>query len=107
MSPEYAVMQWKNWSGRQRPSLESLVFVRSEADASAVVSHCAQAGKTIRVAGAGHSHAPLVTNDSVIVDSSGLAGLLEVDKQGQEAWVRAGSSIYSLGGQLHLSLIHI
>ena len=101
MSPEYAVMQWKNWSGRQRPSLESLIFVRSEADASAVVSHCAQAGKTIRVAGAGHSHAPLVTNDSVIVDSSGLAGLLEVDKQGQEAWVRAGSSIYSLGGQLH------
>ncbi len=87
--------------GSPTASLESLVFVRSEADASAVVSQCAQAGKTIRVAGAGHSHAPLVTNDSVIVDSSGLAGLLEVDRQAQEAWVRAGSSIYSLGGQLH------
>ena len=94
-------MQWKNWSGRQRASQESLVFVRSEADASALVSQCAQAGKTIRVAGAGHSHAPLVTNDSIIVDSSGLAGLLEVDRQAQEAWIRAGTSIYSLGGQLH------
>ncbi|MBT3834128.1 MAG: FAD-binding protein [Gammaproteobacteria bacterium] len=94
-------MQWKNWSGRQRASLESLVFVRSEADASAVVSQCAQAGKTIRVAGAGHSHAPVVTNDSIIVDSSGLSGLLEVDRQAREAWVRAGTSIYSLGGQLH------
>ncbi len=94
-------MQWKNWSGRQQASLESLVFVRSEADAAAVVSQSAQAGKTIRVAGAGHSHAPLVTNDSIIVDSSGLAGILDVDRQAQEAWVRAGSSIYSLGGQLH------
>lgn len=94
-------MQWKNWSGRQLASMESLVFVRSEADASAVVRQCAQAGKTIRVAGAGHSHAPLVTNDSVIVDSSGLAGLIEVDQQAQEAWIKAGSSIYSLGGQLY------
>ncbi|MGV0035706.1 MAG: FAD-binding protein [Candidatus Azotimanducaceae bacterium WSBS_2022_MAG_OTU7] len=94
-------MQWKNWSGRQQTSLESLVFVRSEADAAAAVSQSAQAGKTIRVAGAGHSHTPLVTNDSVIVDSSGLAGILDVDRQAQEARVRAGSSIYSLGGQLH------
>jgi len=101
MTPEHTSMQWKNWSGRQQASLESLVFVRSEADACAVVSQSAKAGKTIRVAGAGHSHAPLVTNDSVIVDSSGLAGLLDVDKQAREAWIRAGSSIYSLGGQLN------
>ena len=93
-------MRWKNWSGRQEAALKSLVFVRSEEDARALIRQCAGTGKTIRAAGAGHSHSPLVNSDSIIIDSSGLAGILEVDILNQEAWVRSGSSIYSLGANL-------
>jgi FAD/FMN-containing dehydrogenase len=92
---------WKNWSGRHSAKLDGLAFVRSEADAVALVTRCAQQGKTLRVAGAGHSHAPVVLNDEFIADSSGLAGVISVDAEEKSAWIRAGSSIFSLGIQLH------
>lgn len=93
--------QWRNWSGRLESKPESLAFVRSEADAAALIKSCSENNQTIRVAGAGHSHAPLVVNDDVIVDTSGLSGVMEVDVGSNQAWVRAGSSIFSLGIQLH------
>ena len=94
-------MRWQNWSGCHSSALESLSFVRSEADAAALVRSCQQVGRTLRVAGAGHSHSPVVLNDQVIADPSGLAGIVSVDSEAGQAWVRAGSSIYSLGIQLH------
>ena len=93
--------RWQNWSGRHRSDVEQLAFVRSEADAAALVAACNAAGRSIRVAGAGHSHAPVVLNDQVIVDVSGLAGVVAVDQDAGTARVRAGSSIFSLGRQLH------
>ncbi len=94
-------MRWRNWSGRHASELEALHFVRSEQDAAALVRACDQNGKTLRVAGAGHSHSPVVVNDSVIADPSGLSGIVDVDTANSQAWVRAGSSIFSLGVQLH------
>lgn len=93
--------RWKNWSGRHESSLKQLAFVRSEADAAATITRCRDEGTTIRVAGAGHSHAPVVLNDEVIIDVSGLSGILDVDQDNQRAWIRAGSPIYSIGRQLH------
>lgn len=94
-------MRWSNWSGRQTTDLDSLTFVRSEGDAAALIAQCNANGTAVRVAGAGHSHSPLVLNDQVIVDVSGLAGVVSVEQEPRQAWVRAGSSIYSLGVQLH------
>ena len=92
---------WQNWSGRHRASPERLAFVRSADDAAAVVADARERGQQVRVAGAGHSHQPLVTSDGVIVDTSGLAGLVCVDREKRQAWIRAGSSIFSLGAALH------
>ncbi|MBO6820821.1 MAG: FAD-binding protein [Pseudomonadales bacterium] len=94
-------MQWNNWSGRHRVELDSLRFVRREEDAAAFVAEYAATGKTIRVAGSGHSHAPVVVNEEAILDVSGLSGLVSVDQDTKTAWMRAGSTIYSLGIQLH------
>lgn len=91
---------WQNWSGRHTADATRLVFVRSEADAAALVAHCAARGETLRVAGAGHSHSPIVATDGAIVDPSGLAGVLDIDSQNKQAWISAGSSIFSLGAQL-------
>ena len=92
---------WQNWSGRNRCSPDQLHFIRSSEDARAVVRRSASAGLNVRVAGAGHSHSPIVQCDDVIVDSSGLSGLLDVDSRRQRAWIMAGSPIYTLGAQLH------
>ena len=92
---------WKNWSGRQRSKPAALHFVRSEADTAAIVRDAVASQRSIRVAGAGHSHAPLVLSDGVIVDASGLAGVVSTDAAAKRAWVWSGTRIYALGRALH------
>ncbi|MGI9322987.1 MAG: D-arabinono-1,4-lactone oxidase [Pseudomonadales bacterium] len=94
-------MKWQNWSGRHQAKPDALAFVRSDADAAALVHQVVARGGSLRVAGAGHSHQPLVINDDTIVDVSGLSGVSAIDKESAQAWVRAGSSIYALGAALH------
>lgn len=95
------MVSWYNWSGRHKAKPEAIHFVRSEADALAVAVSGREKGVGIRVAGAGHSHSLLVPHDGIIVDTSGLTGIIEVDDKAQTAWVYAGSTIYSLGRSLH------
>ena len=92
---------WNNWSGRQRSKPTALYFIRSEADAAAIVRQAGRAKQSVRIAGAGHSHAPLVVNNGVIVDASGLAGVISTDAAIQRAWVWSGTRIYALGRALH------
>lgn len=93
--------KWSNWSGRHESRLQALRFVRSEDEAVAVVKQAAADGQKIRVAGSGHSHSPLVSNDDVILDTTGLAGVIDVDRARHSANIWAGSKIYSLGRPLH------
>lgn len=92
---------WHNWSGRLEAHPERVVFARSEGELSALARQAAAAGSTVRAAGAGHSHAPLVPCDGVVVDTSALAGVVGVDTAAQTARVRAGTPIHALGAALH------
>lgn len=97
----FEMAHWSNWSGRHRAEPDRLHFIRSEEDAAALALGAQKQGSTIRVAGAGHSHAPLVPNSEVIADISALSGVMSVDQEHQRAWVRAGTPIYALGPALH------
>ncbi len=91
--------EWANWSGRLRATPNQLHHARSEADVAAVIAAAAADSHRVRVAGAGHSHAPLVPTDDVIIDLSGLCGIVGSD--GLRATVRAGTPIFALGAALH------
>lgn len=88
---------WKNWSGRLSAKPKALHFVRSEEDALAYAVQAHQSGQTIRIAGNGHSHAELVPNNTLILDCSGLNGIVRTDADKQTATIRAGTPIYALG----------
>lgn len=92
------MVSWRNWSGKQKSKPEEIRFIRSEEDASALAM---ASGSSIRVVGSGHSHSALVPHDGIIVDVSGLAGVVSVDSESKCAWIWAGSKIYSLGRPLH------
>jgi len=93
---------WQNWSGKQRSKVDSIHFARSVEDIQAVVAGLAQAqGKRLRVAGAGHSHAPLVVGADQVLDISGLAGVISTDVAHQRAKIWGGTPIYMLGRALH------
>jgi FAD/FMN-containing dehydrogenase len=91
---------WSNWSGRHHTLAGQVHHLRSEADAAALAAAASAAGNTLRVAGAGHSHMPLVPTDGVIADMSGLSGVISTDPKSQRAWVWAGTPIYALGRPL-------
>ena len=79
--------------------------MRTEVDAAAVAATANQEGRTVRVAGAGHSHQPLVVPDGgedggLIVDVSGLSGVIETDPATRRAWVWAGTPVHALGRPL-------
>lgn len=92
---------WSNWSGKLQARPRQLHFLRSEADAQALVIQAVRDGVSMRAAGATHSHAPLVKHDGIIVDSGGLSGVIQTDRDEQTAWVWAGSRMYTLGRPLH------
>lgn len=90
---------WSNWSGRLSATGD-LIHARSEADVAARVSEASRATKTVRAVGASHSHMPLVPNDDVIIDLSGLSGVISTDPDARTAWIWAGTPIRALGGPL-------
>lgn len=94
--------RWRNWSGKLQSRPAQLHFVRTEADACALAQSATARGQTIRAVGAGHSHAPLVGNDdNIVVDLSGLAGLVSVDQTLSRARLWSGSRVFALGNALH------
>ena len=95
--------KWRNWSGKLTARPERLHFVRSEPDAVAVVVRAAAEGAGIRTAGSSHSHSPLLPTDGVIVDTSGLNGVISTDAATSRAWVWAGTPIHALGQPLQLA----
>jgi len=92
---------WSNWSGRHQCEPSDVHFARSVDDVSAVVAAANAAGRRLRVVGAGHSHYPLVPTEGLILDVSGLAGVLETSPKRRTARVRAGTPIHALGRPLH------
>ncbi len=93
--------RWTNWSGRHHAQPSRLHHVRSEEDAAALVVASREEGQRVRVAGAGHSHQPLVPTEGTLIDASGLAGVYEVDPEARRAWVGAGTFLHALGRPLH------
>ena len=94
--------RWRNWSGKLACRPARLHMLRSEADAQGLVRDAAESGLKLRVAGATHSHAPLVHNeDGIIADAGGLAGVVSMDRARHTARVWAGSRLFTLGNALH------
>jgi len=77
---------WKNWSGRQRSKPAALHFIRSEADTAAIVRDAVASQRSIRVAGAGHSHAPLVLSDTLLQIPLLRPRIVEIQSHPAEAW---------------------
>jgi L-gulonolactone oxidase len=66
----------------------------------AAVAAAARRGETVRVAGAGHSFAPLCATDGTLLDLERLAGVERIDPESGWATVWAGTRIHDLGAPL-------
>lgn len=89
---------WSNWSGSVRFTPEATVSPGSVEELQTVVRAVAARGGKLRVAGAGHSFAPLVKTSDTLVTLGRLNGILAVD--GHRARIRAGTQLAELGRDL-------
>jgi FAD-linked oxidoreductase len=65
-----------------------------------IVQRASREGKTVRVAGSGHSFTDLVKTNQMIVSLDHLNRVLEVDTRTREATVQAGKRLYKLNDTL-------
>jgi FAD/FMN-containing dehydrogenase len=91
---------WTNWAGNVRATPRIMVSPGSIGELRAAVVEAAGRGETVRVAGAGHSFAPLCATNGTLLDLSHLAGVERIDATTGEATIWAGTRIADLGEPL-------
>jgi FAD-linked oxidoreductase len=90
------VTTWKNWAGDESCTPAAWERPESVDAVSAAVRRAADAGRTVRVAGAGHSFGDLVCTDGVLMSLDGLSGVQLVDRGRGLVRVAAGTQLHAL-----------
>lgn len=94
---------WNNWSGDQRCAPTRIARPTSEAELCNVVGQAAAAGLNVRAAGSGHSFTDAVCTDGVLIDTTGLQRVLDVDTSAGDGsgrvTVEAGIKLHTLGAE--------
>ena len=93
---------WSNWSGRVHCEPRDVVQPASERAIADAVRDAAAAGRSVRVAGSGHSFTPLVATDGTLLSLDDWHGIDAIDATHFRATIRAGSKIASLGEPLRV-----
>ncbi|HEV7185326.1 MAG: FAD-binding protein [Actinomycetales bacterium] len=93
-------VKWENWAGTETCRPEAIVKVTSVDQVCEIVSDATRRGITVRPVGSGHSFAPLVPTDGIILDLSALSGIESIDTDAGQATVKAGTRISALGEPL-------
>ena len=91
-------MSWSNWAGDQRCDPVERASPRSLEELTEVVADAARAGRTVKVAGSGHSFSECALTDGVMLDLGALDGVLDAD--GELVKVQAGIVLRKLSGVL-------
>lgn len=92
---------WHNWTGDQRCKPAEVVRPRDHDELAAAVVATAQAGRTVSVAGAGHSFTEAALTDGTMVDVAALNGVIDADSGSGLIKVGAGTVLADLNEQLH------
>ena len=91
---------WSNWAGTQTCQPESVVKAVSVEQVSETVKDATKRGISVRPVGAGHSFAPLVPTDGIVLDISAISGIVDIDREAAQVRVKAGTPIWAMGEPL-------
>ncbi|WP_323123035.1 D-arabinono-1,4-lactone oxidase [Burkholderia alba] len=91
---------WRNWSGYVSSPAASVAYPASRDALAAALRGAAASGAAVRMVGAGHSFAPLVQTDGLILSLDRLQGVIDIDPACRIARVHAGTRLAALGPAL-------
>ena len=87
---------WRSWGGNLTADPTVRVRPTSSDEVLRVLSEAHEQGLCARPGGSGHSCAPLVPTEGVLLDTSALKGLVSVDEDHQRVTVFAGTTLQEL-----------
>jgi L-gulonolactone oxidase len=91
---------WRNWTGDQRCAPAVIERAGSEAEVVQAVGRARAAGRTLRVAGTGHSFNDAVLTDGHILHLGAMNRVLDADPSTGLVEVEAGITLHELGARL-------
>lgn len=90
----------KNWSNYHQWTPAEIAFPSNEEEIQQLVRQAIEQGKKVRIIGSAHSFMPLWTTDQVLISLDNYQGIVSIDQELQQATVRAGTKLYTLGEAL-------
>jgi L-gulono-1,4-lactone dehydrogenase len=87
---------WRNWTGDQGCTPIEVARPRDRDELVAVVGAAAAAGRTVSVAGAGHSFTETAMTDGTLIDVGALSGVIDADRSSGLVKVGAGTVLADL-----------
>jgi FAD/FMN-containing dehydrogenase len=84
---------WTNWVGNQSFTPAYVAAPRDEEEVASLIRDAAERGTNVRVFGARHSFTPIVQTDGLLLDLSGLRGVVEADRTHKRATALSGTLI--------------
>ncbi|MEW2358581.1 D-arabinono-1,4-lactone oxidase [Spirillospora sp. NPDC029432] len=85
---------WRNWAGNQRATPRRVATPRTTAEVAAAVRAAATDGRTVRMAGTGHSFTGAAVAEDVLLRPAGLTAVRSVDTGGGLVTVEAGLPLH-------------
>jgi L-gulono-1,4-lactone dehydrogenase len=92
--------EWRNWAGDQRCEPAEIARPRTRDELIAAVARAAEADRSVRVAGSGHSFTDIACTDGVMLRAEGLNRVLDLDRSSGLVRVEAGIVIGELAEAL-------
>jgi L-gulono-1,4-lactone dehydrogenase len=92
---------WRNWTGDQHCAPAEVVPPRDRDELAAAVVAAAGAGRTVSVAGSGHSFTEAALTEGTMIDVAKLSGVIDADPASGLVKVGAGAVLAALNEELH------
>ena len=93
--------KWQNWA-KNETCFSHYVKAKSVEDIQKAVNNARELSLKIRPVGSSHSFSKLIPNDGIILDTSALSGVIEVDRSKKLAHVYSGTILGELNKELFL-----
>ena len=92
---------WHNWTGDQRCRPAEIVRPRDRDELADAIGVAAGSGRTVSVAGAGHSFTEAALTDGTLIDAAALSGTIDADPASGLVKVGGGTVLADLNEELH------
>jgi L-gulonolactone oxidase len=97
MNTDHRRPPWTNWAGDQVCAPREIARPTSERELAELVARAAAAGQRIRAVGSGHSFTDCACTDGVMVDTTGMQRVLDIDRDSGLVTVEGGTKLHALG----------